>query len=193
MQRTPIEYPNLHRLPGLDPAMMLAHWQLYKGYVDRVNELMLRKLPASANSQPELGALTKQLAFEWNGMKLHELFFSTLGPGEALDPATQLFQDIELDFGSIQGWQAELTTLATTRGPGWAGLFYSATDASLFNMWISDHQVGFPAMTYPIVLIDAWEHAYAAQFGAERKPYIEAVLQNIYWPSIATIYERICP
>ena len=76
-------FDHLHGLDGISDAQVSEHLKLYSGYVKQVNALnqelaeMLAKGKASGKD-PAFAELTRRLGFEYNGMILHEYYFSNL-------------------------------------------------------------------------------------------------------------------
>ena len=69
---------------GLSAATMAAHLDLYRGYLAQANELVdaVRDAAGSQDKQPPAHnreMLARRLAFETNGVLLHECFFRATG------------------------------------------------------------------------------------------------------------------
>ena len=68
------------------------------------------------------------------------------------------------------------------RGVGWAVLFRDPNTGQLSNHWITLHEQGVPAGFAPVLVMDAWEHAFLLDYKpSERAKYIEAFFSNINW------------
>src|SRR5215813_9451634 len=79
----------LKGLDGISDAQVAEHLQLYAGYVKQVNKLNeeidgLLGGGKALGTSPEFAELTRRLGFEYNGMILHEYYFSNLR--KAADP-----------------------------------------------------------------------------------------------------------
>jgi Fe-Mn family superoxide dismutase len=76
-------FDNLRGLDGISDDQIAEHLKLYAGYVKQVNALneelagLLAKGKASGKD-PAFAELTRRLGFEYNGMILHEYYFSNL-------------------------------------------------------------------------------------------------------------------
>lgn len=176
------EFPGIFDLRGLSPELMQDHHKLYSSYVDNFNKTT--QLLSQTTEQPTLGALTRQMSFEWNGIVLHEFFFSGLSSVSfASAPKVEShFEDaLKLAFGSFEQWQKEFELLATTRGNGWAVL-YASVGGQLMNAWVDQHHIGCLVEGQPIVVCDVWEHAYLKDYGLDRKAYLKAFFDNLNWP-----------
>lgn len=180
---------DLHGLDGISDTQIREHLALYAGYVRQVN-LLNEELAAmigrgqTAVKHPEFTDLTRHLGFEYNGMILHESYFSSLRPGaDALPPGgSGLSVALAESFGSVAQWQAAFQALGETRGVGWVVLFQDPRTGWLTNHWISLHHEGVPAGFRPLLAMDVWEHAFMRDYAAtERAEYIKAFFRNIDW------------
>jgi Fe-Mn family superoxide dismutase len=53
------------------------------------------------------------------------------------------------------------------------------------NQWITLHEQGVPAGYSPILVMDAWEHAFLLDYKpSERAKYIEAFFSNVNWEEV---------
>jgi Fe-Mn family superoxide dismutase len=183
---------DLHGLDGISDAQIAEHLALYSGYVKQVNGLneelaaMTGRGEASGKN-PEFAELTRRLGFEYNGMLLHEHYFSNLRP--AAEPAppkgSALAVALAGSFGSVEQWQAAFHAIGDMRGVGWVILFEDPATHWLTNHWITLHQEGVPAGFMPLLVMDVWEHAFMRDYQAsERGKYIEAFFRNIDWRMI---------
>lgn len=183
---------DLHGLDGISDAQSEEHLALYAGYVKRVNVLneelagMIGRGQASAKS-PAFGDLTRHLGFEYNGMILHECYFSNLRPAADPTPSSGSGLAVALaeSFGSVEQWQAAFQAIGAMRGVGWVILFQDPTTNWLTNHWITLHQEGVPAGFKPLLVMDVWEHAFMRDYqSTERGKYIEAFFRNIDWRTV---------
>jgi Fe-Mn family superoxide dismutase len=179
----------LKGLDGISDAQIAEHLSLYSGYVKQVNQLneelagMLGRGQASGKNS-QFAELTRRLGFEYNGMILHEYYFSNLRPAADPEPSTASGLAVALGdaFGSVQAWQADFHAIGEMRGVGWVILFQDPATDRLTNHWITLHQDGVPAGFKPLLVMDVWEHAFMRDYKAtERAQYIEAFFRNIDW------------
>ena len=101
--------------------------------------------------------------------------------GIPLTPSSSLAKKIIVDFGSSENWLKDFKATGTMRGIGWVVLVLDPTGNRLFNIWINEHDLGFPAGARPILVMDAFEHAFMIDYGLKRPDYIEAFLKAIDW------------
>lgn len=177
---------DLPEIQGLSNKQITEHLKLYSGYVNNVNSLnsTIEKLSENEkNNKTTLSELRRRCAFEWNGMRLHELYFEALSPNHS--PSKTVTDLLTRDFGSVEKWKENIFNVATMRGVGWALLAQDKKNDNLTNIWISDHEVGHLAGTKVILALDIWEHAYLIDYlPGERSDYINVFLNNIDWQII---------
>jgi superoxide dismutase, Fe-Mn family len=180
---------DLKGLDGISDAQIEEHLALYAGYVKQVNALnerlaeMLGRGNASGKS-PEFTELTRRRGFEYNGMILHEHYFSNLRSAAEPAPARHsgLADALLHSFGSVDRWRADFQAIGEMRGVGWVILFLDPATDRLTNHWITLHQDGVPAGFKPLLVMDVWEHAFMRDYKAtERGKYVDAFFRNIDW------------
>ena len=178
------DYSRLAGMPGFGDALLKNHFTLYQGYVANTNKL-LEKLgsmaPADGVPSPEFSELKRRLGWEWNGMRLHELYFENLGGSGSPEQAGGLVREITASFGSFEAWQKEFKAAAMMRGIGWVVLYKDPRSGRLINFWINEHDVSHPAGCSPVVVLDVFEHAFMLDYGLKRADYIEAFFRNLDW------------
>jgi superoxide dismutase, Fe-Mn family len=178
------DFSYLLSLDGFSQKLLSQHFDLYKGYVNQtntLNTLIKEQLENSIPSSAEYSALKKAYAFEFNGMKLHELYFENLDKTMELSPTSPLYKKISQDFGSFDLWQKDFTQTGLTRGIGWVMCFYDKTSQKLINTWIESHDKGVPIFDNIIIIMDCWEHAYLQDWGIKRQDYIQIFMNHINW------------
>ncbi len=175
------------RVRGLSQRTLDTHVGLYDTYVKQTNTLLeqLHGFPhpqeLSAGERLQRDGLVRRLAFECNGVKLHELFFEALGSDGAGAAKKGRFADAAVhSFGSVDAWKRDVIEIGQTRGVGWVATV--AVDGRLLNVWIEEHSHGLLAASRPIAVFDLWEHAFLFDFKpSQRSPYFEVLFDNLNW------------
>jgi superoxide dismutase, Fe-Mn family len=183
---------NLEGLDGISPGQIAEHLALYGGYVKQVNALndqlaALRAQGRASGRDAEFAELTRRLGFEYNGMILHEYYFSNLrGGSDPRPPAgSSLAHALNEAFGSVERWQTDFRAIGSLRGVGWVLLCQDPATGRVTNHWVTLHHVGVPAGFKPLLVMDVWEHAFMRDYAAtERGRYIDAFFRNVAWPVI---------
>jgi Fe-Mn family superoxide dismutase len=185
-------FDHLRSLAGMSDGQIAEHLELYAGYVKQVNELT-KELAEMHNEKKVAGKdfglaeATRRLAYEYDGMVLHEHYFSNLKPGGAPRPTERqpCGRALAQAYGSIERWQENFKALAACAA--WAGSSCSRIPrtAALTNYWVSLHQDGIPARCKPLLVMDVWEHAFMRDYRAsERLRYVDAFFTNIDWTAV---------
>jgi superoxide dismutase, Fe-Mn family len=167
--------------------MELHHGKHHKAYVDKANET-LEKLEEARGKEDfsRLAGLEKALAFNLSGHVLHSIFWKNLGPDGGDAPSGELARIITRDFGSFQGFKAQLTEVASTvMGSGWAALVWEPIAQRLLTCQIYDHQSNVSQGGTPLMVIDAWEHAYYLQYKSQKAEFFNAVWNLWNWNDIS--------
>ncbi len=170
----------------------LHHDKHHKAYVDGVNAT-LEKL-AAAREKDDLSAivgLEKTLAFNLSGHVLHTLFWQNLTPGGTDRPGGELAAAIDEFFGSFDAFRKQLSSSASSvQGSGWGALTWEPLGERLFIEQIYDHQGNVGQGGVPLLVIDAWEHAYYLQYENRRPEYVAAIWNVIDWADVSARFEH---
>jgi Fe-Mn family superoxide dismutase len=184
----PQDFSKLKGMPGFSDKALDLHFALYQGYVKNTNLLLEQLQQLAAQNQtgtPAYAELKRRLGWEFDGMRLHELYFGNLGGKEPLKPDSPLMKRLAENFGSYDNWAADFKAAGAMRGIGWVVLYEDPQSGRLINAWINEHDVGPLAGGRPLLVMDVFEHAYIPDYGLKRGDYIQAFFQNIDWPAVA--------
>jgi Fe-Mn family superoxide dismutase len=171
-------------MPGFSDTLLKNHFALYQGYVNNTNkvmELLAGMVKGDQEGTPGFAELKRRLGWEFNGMRLHELYFSNLGGDGDLSKAPNLQKKKQEQFSSVEVAAKDFKATAAMRGIGWAIMYQDIESGLLFNQWINEHDVGHPAGCNPILVLDVFEHAYMIDYGLKKADYMEAFFKNINW------------
>src|SRR5215831_10227276 len=171
--------------------MQLHHDKHHRAYVSGANSALEGLAEArEKNDSAKIAALERALAFHLSGHVLHSLFWQNLAPKSGGEPTGPLADQIKQDFGSFQGLRSQLTSTAMTiMGSGWASLAWEPVGKRLVTIQIHDHQSEIAQGGVPLLVLDAWEHAYYMQYGPDKKSFFEAVWNVWNWPDVASRLE----
>ena len=174
------DFTSLLGLPGFSDTLLNNHFALYQGYVKNTNALTAL-LKTKETGTPEYAELHRRFGWEWNGMRLHELYFENLGK-EATELGEGLLKEkIEQAWGSLENWQKDFSGIAAMRGIGWVVLAWDTASGALFSTWINEHDLGHLAGTVPLIVLDVFEHAYLTDYGIKKAEYLETFFRAIDW------------
>ncbi len=179
-----IDYSGLLGMPGFSDTMLNNHFTLYQGYVNNTNKLietLATMLKEDKTGTPEYAEIKRRMGFEFNGMRLHELYFGSLGGKKAVDKDSEIAKKMAEDFGSYEEWQKDFKATGMMRGIGWVVLYQDNISGRLLNQWINEHESGHLAGCAPLLIMDVFEHAFITDYSLKRADYIEAFFSNINW------------
>lgn len=184
-------FQSLLGLSGLSDTLLKNHFTLYEGYVANINKLNDALVALEKNDKfgtPEFSEMNRRFGWEWNGMRLHELYFDNLTKeGVVLGKGT-LKEKIEKEWGLFAMWEKDFRAMGALRGVGWVILYYDASSERLFNVWVNEHDGGHLAGAKPLLVMDVFEHAFMLDYGIKRADYIEVFFRSIDW---VTVEKRI--
>jgi len=147
-----------------------------------VRGLTIERLENAEKGTPEHAEMQRRLGWEWNGMRLHELYFGNMSKNtKELDTKSNLYRQIEKIYGSIAKWKDDFIAVAKMRGIGWAILYKDTETDELFNVWVDEHDMGHLAGATPLLVLDVFEHAYVFDYGMKRDEYIGAFMSAVDW------------
>ncbi len=179
---------NLSGLQGISDQTLTVHFGLYEGYVKNtnlLNEQINAKLTAGtvAGADPGFAEITRRLGFEYNGMVLHEYYFDNMkSNADAAPTSGKLHDALAASFGDFETWKKDFVAVGGMRGVGWAIAAQDPRSGRISNHWVTLHEDGNVAGFKPILVMDAWEHAFLLDYKpAERSKYIESFFANIDW------------
>lgn len=167
-------------------ALELHHTRHHAAYVKGANDTLEALADARRDDDfTQLTMLEKNLAFHVSGHVLHSIFWTNLtGDGEQR-PEGELAAAIDEQFGSFERFRGHLTAATVSvQGVGWGALAWEPTAQRLVIEQIYDHQGNIGQGTVPLLVIDAWEHAYYLQYRNVRAAFVEAVWHLVNWPDI---------
>lgn len=188
------DFSNLLNKTAFSNELLTMHFKLYAGYVNNANYLLneLQRLTnRGKGSSYEFGALKRRLGWEFDGMRLHELYFGNLGSPSTLSNHSVLYRAITKNFGSFQRWKQDFMNCGQIRGIGWVVLYFDPKEQKLINVWVNEHDMGHLATGEIILVMDVWEHAYLPQFGLDRKKYIEVFFESIDWDIVNSRFSSL--
>ncbi|GAC1536331.1 MAG: Fe-Mn family superoxide dismutase [Candidatus Velthaea sp.] len=183
---------DLAGLQGISDNTLQVHFGLYEGYVKNTNLLNEQiseqiKAGTAAGANPHFAELTRRLGFEYNGMRLHEYYFDNMTKNAGGNPPPALSDALAQSFGDFETWKKDFTATGAMRGVGWAIAYQDPWTGRISNHWVTLHEDGNIAGFNPIVVMDAWEHAFLLDYKpAERPKYIESFFANINWETVAS-------
>lgn len=187
-------YEHLLGTAGFSEQLLKNHFKLYSGYVKNTNlllEKMMAMVKEGTTAMPEFAELKRRFGWEFNGMKLHELYFSNMSKVKKnLPESSPLYKKMIEVFGSGEICEKAFVATGSMRGIGWVVTSYDPVAKRLFHVWVNEHDVGHLAGTVPILIMDVFEHAFMLDYGLDRASYIKAFINAIDWEVVSKRFEK---
>lgn len=170
-----------------------AHKKLYSSYVESLNQASAqldtvdRRLAAGTS---DFRSIKLDEQYNLNATYLHELYFANIS-----DPYSEVNMDslahmrLNRDFGTFDDWQMDFRACAMASRNGWAICAYSTYLKKYVNMIVDDHNSHCLVGTYPIIVLDMWEHA-RRDYLEKKNEYIRAMMREFNWNVIEERVKR---
>jgi len=170
--------------------MELHHGKHHAGYVKNANSV-LEQLDEARHKDDfaRLASLERALAFNLSGHILHSIFWKNMTPKGGGTPHGDFAGAIQNDFGGFQQFRKQLSEVASTiMGSGWAALVWEPIGKKLLITQIYDHQSNLAQAGVPLMVADAWEHAYYLQYENRKTEFFKALWELWNWQDISARY-----
>lgn len=170
-----------------------SHKELYSKYIDTLNEANAKLDTVDkrlADSTSDYRSIKLDEQYNLNGVYLHELYFSNIS-----DPYSEIAVDslshmrLNRDFGTFDNWQMDFRACAMSCRSGWAVCAYSTYLKKYINMIIDGHDCHSLVGTYPLIVLDMWEHA-RRDYLNNKSDYIRAMMKELNWNVIEERFKR---
>ena len=179
--------------PAIDErTMKIHHGKHHAGYVRKLNAALSGKEKYKNQNLEEILATVdpsdSAVRNNGGGHFNHSLFWKVMSPDGGGEPAGDLGQAIQKDFGSYGEFRSAFTEAAGLFGSGWAWLIVN--DEGRLEVCSTPNQDN-PLMKkvsektgQPILGLDVWEHAYYLNYQNKRSDYIEQFFTLIDWAAV---------
>ena len=169
------------------------HVELYQGYLKNFNEVSAKLDTADRQNvncnHSEFRSLKLDEAFNMNGVYLHELYFANIGDmNSEIKMDSLAYMRLARDFGSFDAWQKDFIACASASQCGWAITYLNTYTQTYMNAVVDLHTNNVPFGSYPVIVMDAWQHAYYRDYLKDVSTYTRAMMKLLRWP---VIEERI--
>ncbi|HEY9787257.1 MAG TPA: Fe-Mn family superoxide dismutase [Candidatus Obscuribacterales bacterium] len=175
------------KLDGLSASQIEQHLKLYKGYVDKCNDIHSKlkdvDLKSANATYSPLRELLMEQSFAVNGVIYHELYFGNLG-GKGGEPQGDLKAAIDERWGGSAKFNDFLKAAGKSMR-GWVVIGYNTRGGYIDAFGLDTHNMFSPANIVPLIVLDVYEHAYMIDYGIDRGKYLDAFLRNLDWDVVA--------
>lgn len=180
----------LNLIPFLSKKQIQEHYELYKGYVNKYNEIHRRLITAQKSpgiTYSEFRELKIEETFALDAIIFHEYYFANMINGKGTKPGMRMENLIANSFSSEKDYLQDLRDCAAC-ARGWAITGYLIPEQRIYNYVLDAHNMTVPALVIPLVVIDVYEHSYMIDFGIDRASYLNQLFESINWD---VVEERI--
>ncbi len=187
----PLPYPYDSLEPHIDKATLeFHHDKHHKAYVDGLNGA-LAKLD-EARKSGDMGLVQhyeRLVGFHGAGHQNHVQYWENMAPagkGGGGEPTGALAEQIKKDFGSFENFKKELTAATVSvEASGWGLLAWEPLGNRLITLALMNHQNSSFVGAVPLLICDAWEHAYYLKYQNKRADYVTAWWNVVNWANVA--------
>lgn len=183
---------------ALEPAITgeileLHHSKHHAAYVKGANDTLDRLAETREKGDfSGLVGLEKTFAFNLSGHVLHTIFWENLSPEGGDRPDGELAAAIDEHFGSFDAFSKQLSSAtATVQGSGWGVLAWEPTSERLVVEQVYDHHGNVGMNTTPLLVFDAWEHAYYLQYRNVRPDYVQKLWSLVNWDDVTRRFTEV--
>ena len=173
-----------------------AHQKILEAHVEKLNALSAaldtaeRELADVNNSK--LRSLKEDEIYNLNAAFLHAFYFENIGDmNSVINMDSIAFMRLERDFGSFDDWQKDFIACALSSRNGWVITVYNFLLGRYMNVVVDLHDKGIPIGSYPIIVVDCWEHAYFRDYLGDKKSYVYAMMKELRWPQIEQRIKKV--
>jgi len=167
---------------GISKCQLDQHYTLYTRYVDAMNKVSIEMNDNNLykNCNPNFSNLRNtQIALTYNldSIKLHELYFENMtGLNNDINGKIQMV--INNTFGSYENFIDKFKCIGLSMR-GWVILCYDYFSNDYYIYGQDSHNTEISMNTYPLIVMDVYEHAYMIDFGIDKAKYIDAFFKNL--------------
>ena len=182
---------------ALEPAITgqileLHHAKHHAAYVKGANDTLEQIAEIRDKDQitpTSLVGLEKTYAFNLSGHVLHSIFWQNLSPDGGDRPDGALADAIAEHLGGFEQFKKQLTVATSSvQGSGWGVLAWEPLGRRLVVEQVNDHHGNVGQGTTPLLVFDAWEHAYYLQYKNVRPDYVTKLWDLVNWEDVAARY-----
>lgn len=156
----------------------------YLGYLEGLKqaEQQLQNLGKSSDYR----SILLDYSFNYNGVILHEHYFACLGHQKMPSEVSKLVKDT---FGSQKKLENHLKA-ALLASRGWVILSHDVKSNKLMLNIVDGHD-SHVMLVHPILVLDAWEHAYYIDCKSDKSEYVDLIIPDINWEAVEERMLRI--
>lgn len=182
--------------PHIDEeTMRLHHDKHHQGYVDGLNEAVRQAhISRETGDFDQIRHWSRQIAFNGSGHFNHSLFWKIMCPpdSEHTEVPDELESQIRRDFGSFDKFERHFKEAASAvEGSGWGMLRWDPFSDQLLISSTENHQHAYLSGSFPVLLVDVWEHAYYVSYRNRRDEYLDEWWNVVNWEKVNQLIQDL--
>lgn len=163
-------------------SQLNQHYILYTRYVNTINKVSLEMnnnaTYENCNSNfSNVRNVQRALSFNLDAVKLHELYFENM-TGLNNTICGKINDVIIQYFGTYDNFKDKFKCIGLSMR-GWVVLCYDSFTDDYYIYGQDSHNTEIVMSTYPIIVMDVYEHAYMIDYGIDKGAYIDAFFNNL--------------
>ena len=179
----------------LSNANKQNHIELYDQYVEDFNRISaeLDAVPrdSAGSNHSAFRSLKNDETYNLNAAYLHELYFNNISDLHSQVKMDSLaYMRLSRDFGTFDEWQQDFIACCMSSRCGWAMTYFNTYTQKYMNCVIDLHSQNVPVGSYPVIVMDVWQHAYYRDYLKDAKTYVYAMMKQLNWNVIESRFER---
>lgn len=183
-----------YRTEAISQSTKQAHQALLNNYVETLNRVSAELDTANREEANPNESVFRSLkideVYNLNAAFLHGMFFDNIAEDSRITADSLAFLRLERDFGSFDNWQRDFIATALSSRNGWAVTVYNTFIKRYINVVVDLHSLNIPFSSYPVIVLDVWEHAYYRDYLNDRKKYVFAMMKQLNWKVIEERFQR---
>ena len=145
---------------------------------------------ANSNSS-KFRSLKIDEAYNLNGAFLYGMHFENISdPHSKITLDSLAYLRLERDFGTFDLWQKDFIACGLSSRSGWAVTVYNGFLNRYMNCLIDSNDISGLINCYPVIVLNMNEEAYSRDYGADKKAYIYAMMQEFKWEAIEKRFSK---
>ena len=179
----------------LSPAAKKSHLELYDQYIKTFNRISAELDTVDRSDVNSNHSKFRDLkideTYNMNAIYLHDLYFSNISDLHSeISMDSLAYMRLSRDFGSFDEWQRDFIACCLASRCGWAFTYLNVYTQSYMSCPIDLHSLDVPAGSYPVIVMDVWQHAYYRDYLNDVKTYIYGMMKQLNWNVIERRFQK---
>jgi Fe-Mn family superoxide dismutase len=179
----------------LSPAAKKSHLELYDQYIKTFNRISAELDTVDRSDVNSNHSKFRDLkideTYNMNAIYLHDLYFSNISDLHSeISMDSLAYMRLSRDFGSFDEWQRDFIACCLASRCGWAFTYLNTYTQSYMNCPIDLHSLDVPVGSYPVIVMDVWQHAYYRDYLNDIKTYTYGMMKQLNWNVIERRFQK---